>query len=260
VSSEPPEFLYKYRSLASEDSRKNLERIFTHHEIYLPTRLEFNDPFDCRALLTLDGSRKQLRAYLDRVAREINPTWTSEQRKRHVHQVMRRGRDELSQYFEAVLKDLNDYLDTSVGIFCLTEKRDDILMWEHYADSHKGVCLQFSAGSLPFSEASPVRYQVDFPTGSIIATERDRLQEIATHTKAWPWRYEAEWRLVRNARGVRTFDSTALTGVILGALVPSDLRGIVTGWVKNHLTPIKLFEATLGKHEFRIDISPIPNS
>ena len=29
------------------------------------------------------------------------------------------------------------------GVCCFSEKKDDILMWSHYADGHKGFCLEF---------------------------------------------------------------------------------------------------------------------
>ena len=28
-------------------------------------------------------------------------------------------------------------------IFCLTPQNESLLMWAHYADSHRGICLQF---------------------------------------------------------------------------------------------------------------------
>ncbi len=29
------------------------------------------------------------------------------------------------------------------GVYCLCEKPDNLLMWSHYADAHRGICLQF---------------------------------------------------------------------------------------------------------------------
>jgi len=60
-------------------------------------------------------------------------------------------------------KDFNDPFDTAIfdgdflnekyfskeKIFCLSAKNDDLLMWGHYADSHKGFCVEFS----PFTDA-----------------------------------------------------------------------------------------------------------
>lgn len=54
--------------------------------------------------------------------------------------------------------DFNDPFDTKIidsellqkinfskeKIFCLSEINDNFLMWSHYADSHKGICLEFT--------------------------------------------------------------------------------------------------------------------
>ena len=81
-------------------------------------------------------------------------------------------------------------------------------MWSHYADSHKGVCLEFSGGpDSPFSKASPVTYQLQYPAGSIVATPRERLAELTSLTKALPWAYEEEWRMLHELPpGSRTFE------------------------------------------------------
>jgi len=41
----------------------------------------------------------------------------------------------------------------SMGLYCLTTKPDNILMWSHYADSHKGFCIEF--------DTHPKRYSPD---------------------------------------------------------------------------------------------------
>ena len=58
-------------------------------------------------------------------------------------------------------------------------------MWGHYADSHRGLCLQFEcAPTSLFSLALKVVYQTPYPTASIITESAERLQEIAIYTKA----------------------------------------------------------------------------
>jgi hypothetical protein len=33
---------------------------------------------------------------------------------------------------------------SKVGVMCISEVPDDILMWSHYADCHKGVCSRLA--------------------------------------------------------------------------------------------------------------------
>ncbi len=39
------------------------------------------------------------------------------------------------------------------GVACFSAKVDDILRWSHYADGHRGSCLEFDTGLEPFSKA-----------------------------------------------------------------------------------------------------------
>ena len=36
------------------------------------------------------------------------------------------------------------------GVCCLSEKHDDVLMWSHYSNGHKGFCLKFETSYEPF--------------------------------------------------------------------------------------------------------------
>jgi hypothetical protein len=252
-----PRHLYKYRSLADLN---RVSRTFSHHEIYLSSRIKFNDPFDCRPQLTMEGTRQQFRSYIDRVFRNQRPDATSRERKTAVAQILRRRSDVKGEIFAGLLKDLDDFLDRSVGILCLSSKPDDILMWTHYADAHTGICLQFArdAPNSVFAKALPVRYQASYPACSIVTTPRDLLSEIAVYTKALGWRCEREWRFVDGTGpGVRRFDSRLLTGVILGARLSHENRATVIEWVQTHPTPVQLFDATLAKYKFGIDLKPV---
>ena len=49
----------------------------------------------------------------------------------------------------------------SLGIFCLSERSDDILMWSHYSNGHRGVCLQFNLLNSELIEyCIPIKYKL----------------------------------------------------------------------------------------------------
>ena len=111
-------------------------------------------------------------------------------------------------------------------VSCFTENRDASLMWAHYADSHKGFCLQFNwkkeiqqSGSSfltsDYGVLAPVRYaatrydatshmpsimeQLLCNQGNIGITTYfpDTLVTLkALLTKSFDWQYENEWRLI----------------------------------------------------------------
>lgn len=42
-----------------------------------------------------------------------------------------------------LLKRSTDEILNGFAYYCMAKKPDNILMWSHYADSHKGVCFRF---------------------------------------------------------------------------------------------------------------------
>jgi len=120
-----------------------------------------------------------------------------------------------------------------VGVLCFSEQRDDVLLWSHYADSHRGVCFGFSVADDPLfaKEIAKVTYQTDFPIYEYFDHAED-VERITFSTKSSQWSYEAEWRVIRidtstGGLGPYQFAPAALQDVILGAEIsPGDRRSI----------------------------------
>ncbi|MGT2429382.1 DUF2971 domain-containing protein [Cupriavidus basilensis] len=82
-------------------------------------------------------------------------------------------------------------------------------MWAHYADSHKGICLEFDATSVFMAHAQEVKYSGE--RAAINFTDsKDAMLEKALLTKSDHWSYESEWRLIRYPRwaGSRSVPTT----------------------------------------------------
>jgi hypothetical protein len=82
-------------------------------------------------------------------------------------------------------------------IYCLTPVPDSILMWSHYTDNHRGICLEFNVANVLFSKACEVMYREDYPrwVPCDIDDKRGRVMELIL-TKAADWLYEKEYRLI----------------------------------------------------------------
>lgn len=81
-----------------------------------------------------------------------------------------------------------------IGIFCLTERPDDHLMWVHYARNHTGFVLGFRANASFFREDSRTLGKVIYQKRPIVFSNA-ALE--ACFYKARTWRHEHEWRCVR---------------------------------------------------------------
>ena len=112
-------------------------------------------------------------------------------------------------------------------------------MWSHYADGHRGICLEFDRGNDLIGTTQQVKYRKTYPEWTNPYEMPDPLDLILTKSEEW-W-YEREWRIVAtpldgplkicNADFVRLPDG-ALTAIIVGAA--SSCYDEVTSIVRTH--------------------------
>ena len=74
---------------------------------------------------------------------------------------------------EAYRQHWRDKLLPGLRVFCVSEERDNLLMWAHYAQEHKGAVFEFWSlpeEDNPLSVAQPIEY-VDSPPPFFTETE-----------------------------------------------------------------------------------------
>lgn len=88
------------------------------------------------------------------------------------------------------------------GILCFSDNWKSPVMWAHYADKHKGVCLGIDAGEMNGeSLAQPVSYsaaRLQFKldqTKDLMGIDEQYVRALL-YTKAQQWSYEREYRVV----------------------------------------------------------------
>jgi hypothetical protein len=181
-----PNILYKYRPLA-------LLHVLAERRIRFTQPVVFNDPFECRPILTPGRETETQRRLVTALRQAI-------QQVLGIPAALPSG----DQYpHEAANEGLLGALSNSVGILSLSENPTDLQMWAHYAESHTGFVIGFDAthgwlGSVvrapTIGALNAVRY----------VSERKRVNwdELSPldlyYIKAAEWRHEREWRVVRN--------------------------------------------------------------
>jgi Protein of unknown function (DUF2971) len=114
-------------------------------------------------------------------------------------------------------------------IYCLSSHSDSVLMWSHYADGHKGVCLEFDATLEPIRRACQVLYKESLPAlGPNIVTDAKAMVDGVLLNKAMAWSYEDEYRIFARDGSVDPAFSMITDGDYL-ALPPGALTGIIAG-------------------------------
>jgi len=101
--------------------------------------------------------------------------WCSAQADRQVRAVLRKWKKEMAG---------------EVGILCFSKGWRNPVLWSHYADSHRGICLGFDV--IEDRLLRPVRY-VKQRTPFTLPPAKEAISELL-FTKYWDWSYEQEWR------------------------------------------------------------------
>lgn len=253
---EPPTRLYRYRAASARD----IEDVFVHGRIYFPSPEQLNDPFDCQPAL-LRPTSADIIGYLTRRSRR----GASKANVRNLKQIAER-RIRSPQY----LRRIYDQQVARYGILSLCETSTSLLLWAHYADNHRGFCIEFDctdARSMPIGVAMPVQYTSDRPTVhplGIRALGPTEFVKRAFLTKSEEWSYEREWRCISDPGGASShhpLQRRLISGVYFGARMNSDTRTIILDALKELPPSIKaprVYAATINENKYRIDFSSLP--
>jgi len=149
------QYLYKYRSIKNQ----NIDKLFTHNQLYFASPRDFNDPFGCKIPASLQGSKKEIKALYKWDFKTNHLNLTRKEVNLRLKDLMKKKVYKDGDYLEDAAKKTLKEVTKDVGIFCLSEKKDDILMWAHYSYGHKGFCIEFKATEPFFESAMKVKYQ-----------------------------------------------------------------------------------------------------
>lgn len=258
-SDEVPRVLYKYQPQNSQavDNLRN-------QEIWFGAPKDFNDPFDCalkpQIPIVSDGQAMGLaKKFLDLPSRQGDV-------------VLQRQFSEISpqEWFERMNRDLlreiskqADTISSNSGISCFSEVNDNLLMWSHYAEQHRGFCLEFTTNSSLFQKVKKVQYSSVVPVlePERIFAQKD-FEQVARLfcTKSEDWAYEQEWRVFDRKIAAKQYPSDALTAIYLGARAEEPLVNEICEIVRRNLPRTKLYRGRLSETHFRIEFDPIVDS
>jgi hypothetical protein len=260
--------------------------MLTHGTARYSTPLAFNDPFDVQAGLHFDFDPLELHdAVVDRIgelaALEQKPFVDTEdpwgQMVLLAHKYFPKNGFSRDRWIGLTKPAFDNLLpiihDTQVKyqrnwqeeqlpgirVFCVSEDRDNLLMWAHYAKDHRGAV--FELWSLPdednsLSAAVPVQY-VNSPIPFYSKTDwvddlvsvrrldiRSLYQEYAC-TKSSHWSYEKEWRVWYPLSKTDTYDYLPIRRSELKAVYMGCQSELALQETVSHLLRVKYPEARL---------------
>ncbi|WCL51469.1 DUF2971 domain-containing protein [Leptospira sp. GIMC2001] len=223
-----PQYLYKYRTINS-NSLSNLRDT----TLWLSNPFNLNDPIDCIATFDVEkilpaALSFQNESFVKKY--NLDPFFTDDE----IQTVAKNGnffddiidlaihkklpgwqefllkpikpiiKPILKKLFRELIENAAENFRSSVKIISFTEKYDNSLMWAHYANGHKGFCIEFDfsrpLNQMQISHLYPVLYQegvLDItPFLSQIENINIYFPIYSAIVKRIEWEYEKEWRIV----------------------------------------------------------------
>lgn len=221
----------------SKHTKENLE----NHQLYFRCPTEYNDPFDSKINYIYRGTRK-----------EWDEFFRKKQRENELSEWIRKGlvtKDKDNTYcldpngeiFREYSKHNPNFTDErdQIRVCCFSKTDTNLLMWSHYADNHKGICLRFRPTlkengywlnlenlEIPFVE---VKYKKDMPAPVNLLKPEYKELAMFMYTKHSDWGYEKEYRLQFFEEDIRgnkiNYKKEDLEGIVFGLKAFENIEG-----------------------------------
>ena len=282
-----PSRIFKFRKV-NEYSLDNIR----NSTVWLCSADQYNDPYECAAtldlsLLLIETAKRRfwdmvavsgLTDVLDQdtlvqaeksddpmqvVARELLKGHKPSLNNGAIDQVI----TALSEAAVAVstenIRRQNASLQRGMKICSFSERNDSIVMWGHYADSHRGFCVEYATShmnDLYKNALFPVTYSnklfdaTKYVLSSMGKGDFNNLYGlIAASRKASDWSYEKEWRLILpfgESYADRNLDMPCPSAIHLGSRMLNAHKSQVVKIADSMRIPV--YEMALELGEFRL--------
>ena len=160
----------------------------SNNQIWFSSPLDFNDPYDF--FVPFDNT------FTDEGFKQKIPLQNgySHNQYEEMLQFYKQNPKEFIQWSTEGIK----RFASKIRIACFCEEKTEILMWSHYADFHKGLCLKFDSfldNSL-FNKENLVTQKMMIKKVKYPKNFDEKDFEKQAYTKYYKWAYEKEHRII----------------------------------------------------------------
>lgn len=250
-------FLYKYRGFSGQYAEQNLRATILYSVLRLSAPASFNDPFEMCVNIVVEGTRQQRQDHFSRLIAEHAPTEPPGRQAERMRDWMATPDATHAERCQTSLSNIRQ----KTGMFCFAGSPRNTLMWSHYADDHRGVCLQFERMKdlLTLGHAVRVDYRDDLPVANWIVGFQNGVNQLLL-TKHPCWGYEQERRIISldSANRFVQFRPDALTAIIFGCRAQKAEMELVDKLLAERrdlgLPAVKTYVASQHPTKYRLDI------
>ncbi|WP_445681364.1 DUF2971 domain-containing protein [Radicibacter daui] len=281
-----PRRLYKYRAFSS----RALDLLISD-QIYFSDPSSFNDPLDTKPGIELDLDTPELEwvlseLYQRRLSEELkaaanNLRYSGPKTVEHIKKLVSQGASSLLSGVEHRSsnpfwgpEDIKRYLlDITIreellgrydkGVFSLASRCECPLMWSHYGDQHRGICIGYSVPS----EISRSVYRIKYGGNRLVKASdvkamlegrqaaQARVDEAVLLRKAEDWKYEREWRLL-GAKGIQE-SPLEMEEVVFGLRCSEEVKFSIVRALDGRCRNLKFYEIINNGNDFSLNITEV---
>jgi hypothetical protein len=268
-----PGGLYKYRHFELDKDRDRVKRTLQFGEIYFPSRLELNDPFELQLGFRLNPDRKKVIKGLVMGAQRAGKASGAKLKAIRNWQDRLRGLNP-RLLMAHVQQAHNERMESACFVFCTCAIHDDPILSAHYADSHKGLCIGFDSQTHPFGGACAIDYSEEYPTTPFprVPGEEDSLFRKSALSKSLHWKYENEFRLCSLRMGenptwhldlswpsaqLAAVNPRTINRVYLGARMPEPRRDELVAFCRRVRPDIRLYAGSPNSERYELNFTEL---
>lgn len=196
---------------------------------------QLNDP--CETLISSDKFKSLTKTFVKLINKDAEP----ELEKVHeaLDNVISRGKE--------------------IGIYSLSESYNDELLWAHYANSHKGFCIEYDLDLLLESYSIdkvysfPIKYSKNPPEiGVSDLSDKDGISIVKklAGNKSERWKYEKEHRIITDKSGEHTYNFKAVKAIYFGLRMPETWKEEMMNLLKGRGIKYYQIKQVEGKYLF----------
>jgi len=224
--------VYKYRT-GGDFLIRDINSIY-QNVFFAPNAKDLNDP--CETLVLSDNLNLQLNIF---------------------NKLFKRIPEESRSSFIDATKKLIE-LKKEFGIYSLSKSYNHELLWAHYANNHRGFCIEYDFNTVMNSHKNndfssfDIKYSKKPPQIEIqdlVGKGQNELIEKLAGVKSKGWSYENEIRITTDKFGLHDYDYQAVTGICFGVRMSNDDRKHIMSRLRGR--GIKYYEIVLDEKSYK---------
>jgi len=258
-----PDILYKYRVWEDVNHKNSI----IGNELFYASSDLLNDPFDASLPFQYDFSILSKDSIIEKLIESGRKNWLGLSKEQLITKATMRFEEvevDFGGDWNELYLDFKKKVNESIGIISLTSKNDNLLMWSHYANSHKGFCIGYDKIEL-FKQTQgvlgKVSYAEEFPILPFLSENVADLIDLIM-TKSKHWEYEDEYRIIKSdaPRKKIILRDNSIKEIVFGCKMEKTSKEEIIAIALAKFPTIKFYDCVLDNKQFKLSIIPILNT